>query len=34
LLRNRSMSADEVEKQAADYLIKKGRVKLWQRLLN
>lgn len=28
LLRNRSMSADEVEKRAADYLIKKGRVKL------
>ena len=34
LLRNRSMSAEEVEQQAADYLIKKGRVKLWQRLLN
>jgi hypothetical protein len=34
LLRNRSHSKDELEQQAADYLIKKGRVKLWQRLLN
>lgn len=28
LLRNRNASADEIEQQAADYLIKKGRVKL------
>jgi len=28
LLRNRSISNDEIEQRAADYLIKKGRVKL------
>ncbi|MEX2335705.1 MAG: helix-turn-helix domain-containing protein [Fulvivirga sp.] len=28
LLRNRSATQDEIEQQAADYLIKKGRVKL------
>ena len=30
LMRNRSTTQDEIEQQAADYLIKKGRVKLWQ----
>ena len=29
LLRNRMDSQDEIEQQAADYLIKKGAVKLW-----
>ena len=29
LLRNRMDSLDEIEQQAADYLIKKGKVKLW-----
>jgi len=28
LLRNRTSTSDEIEQQAADYLIKKGRVKL------
>nr|WP_321356666.1 helix-turn-helix domain-containing protein [uncultured Draconibacterium sp.] len=28
LLRNRSTSKDEIEQQAADYLVKNGRVKL------
>ncbi len=28
LLRNRNSTQDEIEQQAADYLIKKGRVKL------
>lgn len=28
LLRNRSATQDEIEQQAADYLIKKGRVRL------
>lgn len=28
LLRNRTTTADEIEKQAADYLIKKGRVRI------
>ena len=28
LLRNRTSTADEIQQQAADYLIKKGRVKL------
>jgi hypothetical protein len=27
-MRNRSTTQDEIEQQAADYLIKKGRVKL------
>ena len=31
LLRNRMNSRDEIEQQAADYLIKKGRVQLWVR---
>jgi hypothetical protein len=30
-LRNRNTTQDEIDKQAANYLIKKGRVKLWQR---
>ena len=29
LLRNRTDTQDEIDQQAADYLIKKGRVKLW-----
>ena len=29
LLRNRSNSIDEIEQEAANYLIKKGRVQLW-----
>jgi len=29
LLRNRNTTQEEIDKQAADYLIKKGRVKLW-----
>jgi excisionase family DNA binding protein len=28
LLRNRTTTTDEIEKQAADYLIKKGRVRI------
>jgi hypothetical protein len=28
-LRNRSNSIDETEQEAANYLIKKGRVQLW-----
>jgi hypothetical protein len=31
LLRNRMDSRDEIEQQAADYLIKKGKVQLWKR---
>lgn len=31
LLRNRNTTQEEIDKQAANYLIKKGRVKLWQR---
>ena len=31
LLRNRMDSQDEIEQQAADYLIKKGKVQLWVR---
>ncbi len=34
LLRNRSLAQDELDQKAADFLIKKGRIKLWQRLLN
>ena len=34
LLRNRSLAQDELDHKAADFLIKKGRIKLWQRLLN
>lgn len=30
LMRNRNITQEEIEQQAADYLIKKGRVKLWQ----
>ena len=29
LLRNRNNSIDEIEQEAANYLIKKGRVQLW-----
>ena len=29
LLRNRNNSVDEIEQEAANYLIKKGRVQLW-----
>jgi hypothetical protein len=28
-LRNRNTTQEEIDKQAADYLIKKGRIKLW-----
>jgi len=29
LLRNRNSTQEEIDQRAADYLIKKGRVKLW-----
>lgn len=31
LLRNRNTTQDEIDQRAADYLIKKGRIKLWLR---
>ena len=31
LLRNRNTTQDELDQEAADYLIRKGRVKLWMK---